>query len=262
MTSDSWSSADLYDRFMGRWSRILATNVISDLDPPLGLHWLDVGCGTGSVSEAVLGRADPVSVIAVDPSAEYASATRARLPDSRVRVAVARAEDLPVPDSSVDRVVCGLVLNFVPDASSAVREMRRVLVPGGTAIAYVWDYSHGMQMLRHFWDAATVEDPAASELDEGRRFPLCHPDALSACFAAALHDVTVTGIEVPTVFRDFDDYWEPFLGGQGPAPTYCRSLSIEALDRLSRRLRETLPTHPDGSARLTARAWVAQGRAA
>lgn len=233
MTSDSWSSADLYDRFMGRWSRILATNVISDLDPPLGLHWLDVGCGTGSVSEAVLGRADPVSVIAVDPSAEYASATRARLPDSRVRVAVARAEDLPVPDSSVDRVVCGLVLNFVPDASSAVREMRRVLVPGGTAIAYVWDYSHGMVAASQKWR-----------------------------FAAALHDVTVTGIEVPTVFRDFDDYWEPFLGGQGPAPTYCRSLSIEALDRLSRRLRETLPTHPDGSARLTARAWVAQGRAA
>jgi len=262
MTSDNWSSADLYERFMGRWSRILATNVISALDPPSGLRWLDVGCGTGSVSEALLERTDPDSVIAIDPSEEYASATRSRLTDSRVSVEVAGADDLPVPDSSIDRIVCGLVLNFVPDASSAVREMGRVLVPGGTATAYVWDYSHGMQMLRHFWDAATVEDPAAAELDEGRRFPLCHPDALSACFAGALHDVTVTSTEVATRFSDFEDFWEPFLGGQGPAPSYCRSLSNEARDHLSSRLRATLPTQPDGTVRLTARAWVANGTAA
>ena len=263
MTSDNWSSADLYDRFMGRWSRALAVEVITWLNPPPGLRWLDVGCGTGAVSEVVLHRAAPVALIAVDPSSEYADAARSRLGDSRLRVVVAGAEALPVPDSSVEIIACGLVLNFVPDPVAAVREMRRVLVPGGTATAHVWDYSDGMGMLRHFWDAAIIEDPAAADLDEGRRFPICHPGALDECFTAAgMNDVVVTGIEVPTVFADFDDYWTPFLGGQGPAPSYCRGLSEAAMERVRERLMATVPSQPDGSLRLSARAWVVRGTSA
>ena len=139
VSSDGWSSAELYERFMGRWSRLLAVVVISGANSPSGLGWLDVGCGTGTVTESVLEFADPASVVAVVPSSQYAAAARAHLDDPRVSVAVAGADDLPVRDSSIDRVVCGLVLNFVPDADQAVREMRRVLVPGSTVKAYVWD---------------------------------------------------------------------------------------------------------------------------
>jgi SAM-dependent methyltransferase len=262
MTPGIWSSADLYDRFMGRWSRALAVDVITWMDPPSGLRWLDVGCGTGAVSEVVLERCAPLSLIAVDPSADYAAVTRARLVDARLDVVVAGAEHLPVPDYGVGMVVCGLVLNFVPDPAAAAREMRRVLAPGGEVAVYVWDYSDGMQMLRYFWDAAIVEDAAARDLDEGTRFPVCHPEALEECFIdAGVTGLSVTGREVPTIFRDFDDYWTPFLGGQGPAAAYCRSLPDAAVERLRHRLLSILPVQPDGRIALSARAWVLRGTA-
>lgn len=228
MTQGVWSSAEPYEPFMGRWSRVLASEVVTWIDPPPGLRWLDVGCGTGAASEAVLTDAAPMSVMGIDPSAAYVVAAEARLDDRRAAFRVGEAAALPVPDSSVDQVICGLVLNFVPDPLTAVRDMRRVLVPGGLATAYVWDYSDGMQMLRWFWDAAVHEDPAAASLDEGARFPVCQPDGLRRCFAdAGLGDLQTRSVEVATVFRDFDDYWTPFLGGQGPAPgtaQLCRTI--------------------------------------
>jgi SAM-dependent methyltransferase len=122
-------------------------------------------------------------------------------------------------------VVSGLVLNFVPDPALAAREMTRVARPGGRVAAYVWDYAGRMELIRHFWDAAAALDPAAAELDEGRRFGLCQPEPLGRLFRdAGLADVGVRPIEVATRFRDFDDYWDPFLGGQGPAPGYAMSL--------------------------------------
>ena len=182
MTQGVWSSAEPYEPFMGRWSRVLASEVVTWIDPPPGLRWLDVGCGTGAASEAVLTDAAPMSVMGIDPSAVYVVAAEARLDDRRAAFRVGEAAALPVPDSSVDQVICGLVLNFVPDPLTAVRDMRRVLVPGGLATAYVWDYSDGMQMLRWFWDAAVHEDPAAASLDEGARFPVCQPE--TACGGA------------------------------------------------------------------------------
>jgi SAM-dependent methyltransferase len=224
------------------------------------LRWLDVGCGTGALSEAVLAGTAPESVVGVDPSAAYVAAATARISDGRVTFQVGEAAALPLPDSGVDQVVSGLVLNFVPDAVAAVREMRRVLIAGGRATAYVWDYSGGMQMLRYFWDAAIAEDPAAAAVDEGQRFPICHLDRLQECFVAAgLHDLDARPIEVPTVFQDFDDYWAPFLGGQGPAPGYCVGVPQEIRDRLKARLQANLPKQPDGSIRLGARAWAVTG---
>jgi SAM-dependent methyltransferase len=248
---------------MGRWSRLLAAEVVAWLDPLPGLRWLDVGCGTGALSEAVLAGTAPVSVVGVDPSAAYVAAAATRITDGRVTFQVGEAAALPLPDSDVDQVVSGLVLNFVPDAVAAVREMRRVLVSGGRATAYVWEYSSGMQMLRYFWDAAIAEDPAAAALDEGHRFPICHLDRLQDCFAdAGLDDVDARPVQVPTVFRDFDDYWAPFLGGQGPAPSYCAGLPQETRDRLSARLQANLPQQPDGSIELSARAWAVTGTSA
>ena len=126
--------------------------------------------------------------------------------------------------------------------------------------AYLWDYAEGMQMMRRFWDAAAALDPAAQEQDEGRRFPLCRPGPLRALFEeAGLRSVEVAAIEVPTVFRDFDDYWTPFLSGQAPAPGYCMSLNEDRRAALRERLRTSLPAEPDGRIRLTARAWAARG---
>jgi SAM-dependent methyltransferase len=262
VTHDVWSSAEPYEPFIGRWSRLLAVEVVAWLQPRSGLRWLDVGCGTGAMSAALLSGAEPLSVVGVDPSAAYVAAAAAQLDDGRVSFRVGEAVPLPLPDSSVDQVVCGLVLNFVPDAVAAVREMRRVLVAGGRATAYVWDYSEGMQMLRRFWDAAVAEDPAAAVLDEGTRFPICRPAGLQQCFADAGFDVEARAVELPTVFRDFDDYWVPFLGGQGPAPGYCATLSQEARDRLRARLQATLRPEPDGTLELSARAWAVSGVAA
>jgi len=245
---------------MGRWSRLLAAEVVAWLDPLPGLRWLDVGCGAGAMSEAVLTGAAPVSLVGVDPSTAYVAAATARLTDKRATFEVADATALPVSDSSIDQVVSGLVLNFVPDVAVAVREMRRVLVPGGLATAYVWDYASGMQMLRRFWDAAASEDPAAAALDEGARFPICRPGNLEQSFAdAGMHELQARLVEVPTIFRDFDDYWTPFLGGQGPAPGYCATLSPEVSDRLRARLQASLPAEPDGTIRLSARAWAVHG---
>jgi SAM-dependent methyltransferase len=169
---------------------------------------------------------------------------------------------LPLPDATFDRVVSGLVLNFVPDQPRAVAEMARVVRPGGEVALYVWDYAGGMQLMRRFWDAAAALDPRAAELDEGRRFPTCRPEPLRQLFETdgRLHGVATRSIEVPTIFRDFDDYWTPFLGGQGPAPGYCVALPEGARSALRDRLRASLPRQPDGSIHLVARAWAIRGR--
>ncbi len=131
---------------------------------------------------------------------------------------------------------------------------------GGTVAAYVWDYAGQMQLMRYFWDAAVALDPAASHLDEGQRFPLCQPEPLMQLFrAAGLREVEVRLIDIPTAFRDFEDYWSPFLGGQGPAPSYTMSLSEERRSALRERLRATLPMAADGSIHLIAGAWAVRG---
>jgi hypothetical protein len=154
-------------------------------------------------------------------------------------------------------VVSGLVLNFVPDRPAALAEMARVSSRGGTIAAYVWDYAEGMELMRFFWDAARALDPAAATIDEGVRFPVCRPEALAGLFAeAGLQGTEVTAIDVPTPFTSFDDYWRPFLGGQGPAPAYAMSLDEGARARLRDRLRQRLPAAADGSIALTARSWA------
>ena len=113
----------------------------------------------------------------------------------------------------------GLVLNFVPDHPRMAAEMRRAARPGGTVALYVWDYAVGMELMRKFWDAAIAEDAAAQEFDEGARFSICDPGALTVLFeAAGLREVTSRPIDIPTIFQDFYDYWSPFLGGTGAAP--------------------------------------------
>jgi SAM-dependent methyltransferase len=259
--ADVWASGDAYEPYVGRWSRRVAAEFLGWLAVEPTKRWLDVGCGTGAVTETVLALAAPESVKGVDPSEAYLRYARRRISDHRAIFEMGSALSLPVPDGSFDAVVSGLVLNFVPDPTAAAAEMIRVTDVGGVVGAYVWDYADGMQLMRFFWDAAVALDPAAQHLDEGVRFHLCKPEPLRTLFVGGgLVDVEVRAIDVPTPFRDFDDYWTPFLGGQGPAPSYAMSLAEDDRVALRNRIRSSLPIAEDGSIALTACAWAVRGR--
>jgi SAM-dependent methyltransferase len=257
--AEVWAAGDAYEPYIGRWSRPVAREFVAWLGVSGGAAWLDVGCGTGALSQAVLEGADPAAVVGVDPSPGFLATARARL-GGPARFAVADARRLPLANGRVDATVSGLVLNFVPDPAAAVAEMARVTRPGGRVAAYVWDYAGRMELIRRFWDAAAALDPAAAELDEGRRFPLCRPGPLAGLFRdAGLADVAGRPVEVPTRFRDFDDYWTPFLGGQGPAPGYALALDEGARAALREAVAARLPVAADGSIPLVARAWAVAG---
>jgi SAM-dependent methyltransferase len=259
---DPWTTGDSYEPYIGRWSRLVARELVAWLAAPENSRWIDVGCGTGALTETIVERTQPNLVNAVDASAAYIEVARRKLgSESRVRLHVADACALPLEASSHEFAVSGLVLNFVDEPLRMAQELARVVVPDGIVAAYVWDYAGEMQLIRRFWDAAVDLDPGARDRDEGRRFPICAPDPLAACWRdAGLHAVEVRAIEVPTRFRDFDDYWSPFLGGQGPAPGYAMSLDEARRAALRDRLRATLPIANDGSIRLSARAWAVRGR--
>jgi SAM-dependent methyltransferase len=260
VTHEVWAVGDAYEAYVGRWSRRVAEVFLRWLDVPAGRRWLDVGCGTGALAATVLAVAEPAEVVGVDPSEGFLATARDRIDDPRATFRIGDARSLPLPDRRFDTVVSALTLNFVPDPSGAAAELARVAAPGGVVAAYVWDYAEGMAMMRHFWDAATVLDPAVAELNEALRFPLCRPEPLARLWTdAGLAEVTVRPIEIPTVFADFDDYWDPFLGGQGPAPAYAMSLPEERRHALRELLRDRLPAGPDGTIPLTARAWAVRG---
>ncbi|MGW9195376.1 class I SAM-dependent methyltransferase [Micromonospora chersina] len=262
MTKPVWADGAAYEAYVGRWSRLVARDFLHWLALPPDLRWLDVGCGTGALTAAVLAEADPAHVTCVDPAAGFLAHARDRVDDPRAAFGVGDARALPVGDADVDVVVSGLTLNFVPEPARALAEFARVLRPGGVAAAYVWDYAEGMAMMRHFWAAAEALDPAVAERSEGRRFPLCRPEPLRALWTdAGFTAVAVEPVVVPTVFADVDAYWAPFLGGQGSAPAYVASLSGSDRAALRDLLAARLPVEADGSVRLTARAWAVRGTA-
>jgi SAM-dependent methyltransferase len=257
--SGIWNHARAYERYVGRWSRRVAPLFLSWLEIPAARHWLDVGCGTGALSAAIADSCSPASIHGVEPSDGFLASARETL-DGRVVFHTGTAADIPLHSSSADVVVSGLVLNFVPDAVEALVEMGRVAKRGGTLAAYVWDYGERMELMRYFWDSAIALDPAVASVAESRRFALCNPDALRAAFAAAsLTAVEVTAVDIVTEFASFDDYWDPFLGGQGPAPAYLVALDQSHRDALRARLLRSLPIASDGSIALIARAWAVRG---
>jgi len=257
--SDTWERGSPYERYVGRWSRQVAPQFLSWLRISAGRRWLDVGCGTGALCAAILDRCEPSSVDGVEPSEGFLKTAKENLAD-RATLHQGTATAIPLDDSSVDVVVSGLVLNFIPDQRAALAEMRRVAGGAGTIAAYVWDYAGKMELMRHFWDAAVELDPGAANLDEGVRFPMCRTEALTRLFSdAGLGGVEVTAIDVATPFASFEDYWQPFLGGQGPAPAYAMSLAEPARARLRDRIRERIPAQADGSISLIARAWAVRG---
>jgi ubiquinone/menaquinone biosynthesis C-methylase UbiE len=261
MANDSWNAGLTYEEFMGRWSRPLAREFVSWLEAPSQSNWLDVGTGTGALAEAICDLAEPRFVKACDPAEPFVDAARNRFTDSRVEFSIAGAGDLPPIADGYDAVVSGLALNFFDDAQAAIVEQAGLLSADGVVAACVWDYADEMQFLRVFWDAATDLDARAVEMDEATRFPICSPSELEQLFTSAgLTRLRATALTIPTVFKSFDDYWAPFLGGTGPAPSFVANLSEDDRKALADSLCSRLPIADDGRIELHARAWAVAGR--
>lgn len=255
---DVWQAGENYEVYMGRWSRAVAPLFLDWVGADRNRDWLDLGCGTGALSAAILARCDPKSVVALDLSDTFVARARESVIDARVEFRVGSAEPLDLPSASRDAVVSGLLLNFLPDRAKALTEARRVTRSGGLVAFYVWDYpGGGLEFVDAFWKAAARLEPRAGQLDEARRFPFCTPEGLSRLVEDAdLGSPEWTAIEVPTVFRSFEDFWRPFTLGAGPAPGYCSSLGPDERQRLEDDLREGLARGDDGTIPMNARAWA------
>ena len=256
-----FADAEAYERFMGRWSRMLAPLLADFTGLPERGRVLDVGSGTGALAFAVAERNGGVRVLGIDPSHEYvAYATERNRFFGRVGFEVGDAQELHYPDGTFDCALSLLVFNFIPDPKKALSELRRVTAPGGRISAAVWDYGEGMKMLRTFWDAVVHTDPAAEKLDE-RHMPLCRAGELSALWReGGLENVRERPIGIEMKFESPADYWDPFLLGQGPAGAYVRSLDHEKAQVLREELGRRLALRAeDASFVLPARAWAVVG---
>lgn len=264
--AEDWQSGAPYERYMGRWSRVVAPRFLRWLRIAPAQRWLDVGCGTGELAAAILDACAPASVTGVEPSDGFRQTAGERLM-GRALLHAGTAAEIPLADAAVDATVSALVLNFLPDAPAALREMARVTADGGCVGAYVWDYAGKMDMIRIYWDAAVEVDPQSSRLEQGGRFALCHPDALADLFTqAGLQQVKTGAIDIDMPFRDFDDFWQPFMGGQGPAPSHAMSLDEPTRNRIRDKLRERLEAgasvREEGGFHLSACAWAVRGSVA
>jgi SAM-dependent methyltransferase len=256
-----FADADGYDLLMARWSRMLGRELVRFAGIPLGARVLDVGCGTGSLVDALLGAVQPAGVVGIDPSAAFVGLARSRFGDARVRFETGDAQALAFPDGSFTCAASMIALNFVPAPACAVAEMRRVTGAGGLVTACVWDYGGEMLMLRRFWDAAVALDPAAAARHEAG-MPLCRAGELGELWrTAGLTHVREGALEIATRFATFDDFWQPFLCGVGPSGAYAASLAPQMARALEARLRRELwDDRPGESREFPARAWAVAGR--
>ena len=250
-----------YERYMGRWSRLIAPRLLEFAGARDGQRVLDVGTGTGALAHAAAAALGTSEVVGVDPSAAFIEHARTLARTPRLRFEVGDARSLPFASHSFDQVLALLVMNFIPDHVRAVGEMRRVTRPGGVVSAGVWDYDRGMQMLRAFWDEVIAQDPTMAPRDE-RHMKLAREGQLGALWTSAgLVDVCEEPVVIEQRFESFGDYWGAFLEGAGPGGAYVVSLQLDARHELEARLRRRLLG--DGPGRpftLSARAWCVRGR--
>jgi len=244
--------ADAYDRFMGRYSRFLSPQLADLAGVREGQRVLDVGCGPGALTAELVGRVGASSVAAVDPSEPFVAAARERHPE--VDVHQAAAEELPFADAAFDAALAQLVVQFMSDPGAGVSEMRRVTQPGGVVAASVWDHGGGRGPLSPFWRAARELDPALGGESHGVG---ASDGELARLFSAAgLSDVEQTALSVRVEHPSFEEWWEPFELGVGPAGAYVAGLDAERRTELRERCRATLPDPPFT---VEAQAWAARG---
>jgi ubiquinone/menaquinone biosynthesis C-methylase UbiE len=261
MTTDRWTSGSHYDQWMGRWSRLLAYEFLQWLNLPGGLRWLDVCCGSGVITEAIVERNAPASIVGIDASPEQINFARQHRAHPNVSFETGDAMSLPFPDATFDAVVCGLGLHYISNPVEALKEFCRVTAPAGTIAVYLWDYAQGARFLREFWDAAVAVDHEAASFDQAHRFPMCNPEGLQSLFEqAGLKHTSHHALEIVTHFTSFEDYWAPLLTGQGSAPNYLATRDKKIQTAIRERLRAALPTDSRGAIDLPAQAWAIRAR--
>lgn len=256
-----FGDAEAYERFMGRWSRLVAPRLVDFSGLPERGRILDVGSGTGSLTFAIAERNGRARVLGIDPSKEYVAYASSRNPFAdRASFEVGDAQQLLFPDTSFDAALSLLVFNFIRDPRKALSELRRVTKPGGKISAAVWDYGAGMRMLRTFWNAVVALDPEAEKSDE-KQMPLCRAGELSALWRqGGLEDVREQSIDIKMRFESLADYWDPFLLGQGPAGSYVRRLDHDKLQTLRNEVKRRLSLSAENvSFVLPARVWSVRG---
>jgi SAM-dependent methyltransferase len=256
-----FGDAQAYERFMGRWSTLVAPRLVDFTGLPERGRVLDVGSGTGSLALAIAKHNGQMQVLGIDPSQEYVAYATSRNPfPERASFEVGDAQQLQFPDASFDAALSLLVFNFIPDPKKALLELHRVTKPGGKLSAAVWDYCAGMRMLRTFWDAAVHIGPDAEKVDE-KHMVLCHAGELSALWKqGGLENVHEQSIDILMRFESFADYWEPFLLGQGPAGSYVRRLDRDKLQALRGEVKRRLSLSAENTPIvLPARVWSVCG---
>jgi SAM-dependent methyltransferase len=256
-----FGDAEAYEKFMGRWSRLLAPLLVNFTDFPDCGQVLDVGSGTGALAFSIAALKSQCKVVGIEPSKEYVgyadSQNRFR---GRASFQIGDAQQMQFTDATFDNSLSLLVFNFIPDRMKALREFSRVTKPGGCVSAAVWDYSQGMRMLRVFWDAARAIDRSADQFDESH-MPLCHAGELADLWKqGSLERVTEQPLDINMRFASFADYWEPFQLGQGPAGAYVQRLDQTRRQALHDEVKRRLALSKDNVPfPLPARAWAVRG---
>jgi len=249
-----------YERFMGRWSRLLAPAYIAFAGVKDGDRVLDVGTGTGALASALEAATTSSEIVGIDPSAGFINYAKKNVKSGRASFEVGDAQALRFADESFDQTMALLVMNFVPDHNKAIVEMRRVTRPQGVVSACVWDYNAGMEMLRFFWDEVVALEPVMAPKDE-RNMKLSREGQLGELWKkAGLVNVQEKPLVIEQAYTSFDDYWGPFLKGAGPGGAYVVSLSDERRRQLETRMRKRLlGNRDDGAFVLKAQAWCVRG---
>jgi ubiquinone/menaquinone biosynthesis C-methylase UbiE len=259
----TYTNPAAYDRFMGRWSAHLAPLFVRFSEVEDRQRIVDVGCGTGSLTRALLSEFKAIRIEGVDPIAAYVDFARQATDDARVEFRVGAAEALPFPDGTFDAALALLVLQDIGDPHCAIREMARVTRLGGRVAACQWDFANGLPMLSLFWGAAEVVAPreiARRRANASPSKPAGLDDLAEYWRRAGLRDVMTESLEIAMRFCDFHDFWQPFLAGSTPTSAFAATLNHETGGNLERALRDKIPDiQPDGSFVLPARAWAVLG---
>jgi ubiquinone/menaquinone biosynthesis C-methylase UbiE len=252
--------AEAYEVMMGWWSRQLAPLFVEFVGVQDGDVVLDVGCGTGSLSSTLARITRAAKIVGIDPSAGFIQAARSQISDPRVTIELGDAQNLPYPDASFDRCMALLIVNFIPDAPKAAKEMRRVTKPGGVVATVMWDASPANELNQCLWIAARALDPT---LKRPANMPGSYgsAEALSTLLAdAGLGGIEVTDLMISCQFSSFEENWRRYLTGEGPNGAYVLGLSEERREALKEKLRENVfGNRPDGPFALKGKAWAVRG---